>query len=363
METTTLMDTIAPALRLLQKRDDQPSIVEVSSPDEAEGESVIFEIPEGVDDPASLVAALRERIEKVDGDVETLVVPDQMAFTIKTAAGNAGRVAGKIAVVTGAAQGFGLEIAQSLARQGARVALADLNVDGVNAAAEDINNDIAPGMAFGVEMNVTEETSVKQALHAVVRKWGGLDIFVANAGVLKADSVKTFDRKDFDFVTKVNYTGYFVCAQAASRVMMVQHMADPSYRSDIVQINSKSGLTGSNKNAAYAGSKFGGIGLTQSFALELVEDGIKVNSICPGNFFDGPLWSEPENGLFAQYLRTGKVPGAKNIEDVKHFYEAKVPMGRGCRTEDVMHALYYLVDQQYETGQAVPVTGGQTMLK
>ena len=134
------------------------------------------------------------------------------------------------------------------------------------------------------------------------------------------------------------------------------------YFSDIIQINSKSGLQGSNRNGAYAGSKFGGIGLTQSFALELIEDGIKVNSICPGNFFDGPLWSDPNNGLFVQYLRTGKVPGAKTIEDVKRFYEAKVPMGRGCRTADVMKAIYYLMEQLYETGQAVPVTGGQVML-
>ncbi|MBC8875552.1 MAG: sorbitol-6-phosphate 2-dehydrogenase, partial [Planctomycetes bacterium] len=84
--------------------------------------------------------------------------------------------------------------------------------------------------------------------------------------------------------------------------------------------------------------------------------------ICPGNFFDGPLWSDPENGLFVQYLRTGKVPGAKSIDDVRRAYEAKVPMGRGCTTADVMKAIYYLIEQQYETGQALPVTGGQVML-
>jgi NAD(P)-dependent dehydrogenase (short-subunit alcohol dehydrogenase family) len=163
-------------------------------------------------------------------------------------------------------------------------------------------------------------------------------------------------------VTGVNYKGYFLCVQEAAPILATQHAARPDYLSDIIQINSKSGLEGSNKNFAYAGSKFGGIGLTQSFALELIADGIKVNAICPGNFFDGPLWSDPENGLFAQYLRTGKVPGAKTIADVRHFYEAKVPMGRGCTTGDVMHALFYLQDQRYETGQAVPVTGGQVML-
>ena len=122
---------------------------------------------------------------------------------------------------------------------------------------------------------------------------------------------------------------------------------------------------GSSARAATAptpGSKFGGLGLTQSFALELVGDGIKVNAICPGNFLDGPLWADPENGLFVQYLREGKVPGAKTLEDVRRFYESRVPMGRGCTPADVLVALYYLVAQRYETGQALPVTGGQVML-
>ncbi|MFO8043855.1 MAG: SDR family oxidoreductase, partial [Alkalispirochaeta sp.] len=134
-------------------------------------------------------------------------------------------------------------------------------------------------------------------------------------------------------------------------------------QTDIVEINSKSGLVGSNKNGAYAGSKFGGIGLVQSFALELITDNVKVNAICPGNFFDGPLWSDPDRGLFVQYLRAGKVPGAETIEDVRRSYEERVPMKRGCSGADVVRAIIYVVEQQYETGQAVPVTGGQEMLR
>jgi sorbitol-6-phosphate 2-dehydrogenase len=187
-------------------------------------------------------------------------------------------------------------------------------------------------------------------------------VLISNAGVLRAGSVKTLSEKDFDFVTTVNYKGFFVCTQKAAPILATQHLARKEYSSDIIQINSKSGLQGSNRNGAYAGSKFGGIGLAQSFALELIEDGIKVNAICPGNFFDGPLWSDPKDGLFAQYLRSDKVPGAKTLADVKRFYEAKVPMNRGCTTADVVKAIYYLVDQKYETGQALPVTGGQVML-
>ncbi|MFA5864818.1 MAG: SDR family NAD(P)-dependent oxidoreductase [Phycisphaerae bacterium] len=272
-----------------------------------------------------------------------------------------GRASGKVAVVTGAAQGFGLEIAQDLANQGAHVAILDMNVQGAQKAAREINLKF-PNRAVGLAVNVADGFSIEEAITAVIRTFGGFDVFISNAGVLKAGSVKTQLERDFDFVTSVNYKGYFLCAQKASRVLTIQHLAKPDYWSDIIQINSKSGLVGSNRNAAYAGSKFGGIGLTQSFALELVEDGIKVNAICPGNFFDGPLWSDPNNGLFVQYLRSGKVPGAKTIEDVRKTYESKVPMGRGCRTADVMKAIYYLMEQNYETGQAIPVTGGQVML-
>ena len=170
-------------------------------------------------------------------------------------------------------------------------------------------------------------------------------------------------KQTFELVTAVNYTAYFLCVKYASEIMRAQHEIAPSYMMDVIEINSKSGLAGSNKNFAYAGSKFGGIGLTQSFAMELAPYNIKVNAVCPGNFLDGPLWSDPVKGLFVQYLNAGKVPGAKTVEDVRRSYEAKVPLGRGCMPEDVARAIFYIVEQEYETGQAVPVTGGQEMLK
>lgn len=274
----------------------------------------------------------------------------------------AGRAVGKVVVITGGAQGFGLEIARHLARQGAHVALLDINQDGASAAAAAIAAECGPGHAIGLAANVTAPDSMAAALTAVIREYGGFDTFISNAGVLKAGSVKTQNPADFDFVTAVNYKGYFLCVQQAAPILAAQHAANPAYWSDIIQINSKSGLEGSNRNGAYAGSKFGGIGLTQSFALELVEDNIKVNSICPGNFFDGPLWSDPKTGLFVQYLKAGKVPGARTIADVRRFYEAKVPMRRGCEAPDVVKAILYIMEQTYETGQAVPVTGGQVML-
>ncbi len=301
----------------------------------------------------------RERLFIEDWEVESY----RRSVSLAASGAASQRLKNKVAVVTGAAQGFGLEIARGLAAEGAHVVLADVNENGVRRAAAELAAHHGEGRAVGLAMNVTDSESIQRAIDAVVRTYGGFDVFVSNAGVLRAESVKTQSEKDFDFVTDVNYKGYFLCVKAAAPMLAVQHRANGAYWSDIIQINSKSGLVGSKKNFAYAGSKFGGIGLTQSFALELVEDGIKVNAVCPGNFLDGPLWSDPERGLFVQYLQAGKVPGAKTIDDVKHAYETKVPMGRGCKTADVLKAILYLIDQRYETGQALPVTGGQEMLR
>lgn len=275
---------------------------------------------------------------------------------VSLAAGGAKRLDKKVIIVTGGAQGFGLGIAEELAANGAYVAIADMNYDGAKAVADRIPN------AMAVAVNVTDEDSVKAMVDAVVVNYGGLDVFVNNAGIAKAGSLEEMQKGTLEFVTAVNYTGYFLCAKYASRVMKLQHSVAPDYMMDIVENNSKSGLEGSNKNFAYSGSKFGGIGLTASFAMELAPYNIKVNAVCPGNYLDGPLWSDPEKGLFVQYLNAGKVPGAKTVDDVRKFYMSKVPLNRGCLPVDVARAIMYCVEQKYETGQAIPVTGGQVML-
>ena len=268
-----------------------------------------------------------------------------------------GRLAGKIAIVTGAAQGFGKGIAQELYKEGCTVVIADMN----QPLAETVAGELGE-RACAIPVNVSDEESVANMVAQTVEKYGGLDLMLANAGVVRSGPLATFEKKDMEFVTSINYTGLFLCCKYAAIIMQAQHEADPAAMFDIVAMSSKSGLVGSNKNFAYAGSKFGSIGLVQSFALELCAYNIKVNAICPGNYLDGPLWTDPVKGLFVQYLEDGKVPGAKTVEDVRRFYEAKVPMNRGCLPLDVARAVMYCVEQQYETGQAIPVTGGQVML-
>ena len=283
----------------------------------------------------------------------------RLALSMGATAGRADR---KIAIVTGGAQGFGAGIVENLMENGANVVIADLNEEKGKEFAESLNSGKGKNKAFFVKADVSNSSSVENLVFQTVCEFGGLDILISNAGILRAGGLEEMTPETFELMTKVNYSGYFLCTKYASSVMKIQNKYKPGYFTDIIQINSKSGLKGSNRNFAYAGGKFGGIGLTQSFALELMPSGIKVNSVCPGNFFDGPLWADPETGLFVQYLRAGKVPGAKTLDDVKRFYEAQVPAGRGCTPLDVMRAVYYIIEQEYETGQAVPVTGGQNML-
>jgi len=338
------MINIAPKIRMLLMGEDNKGIVKFTDGGKNDADIIINDISELAGRKANKVY-----VENVG------------LFTFSNNPTNK-RLDQKVSIVTGSAQGFGKGIAEEMVKNGAFVVIADLNFDLASEVSRELNRQYGENATIPVKVDVGNEESIQDMLLETVKNYGGLDIFVSNAGVLKAGSLEEMDMKSFEFVTKINYTAYFLCTKYASQVMKSQHEINPNYYTDIIQINSKSGLEGSNKNFAYAGGKFGGIGLTQSFALELVPFKIKVNSICPGNFFDGPLWSDPDRGLFVQYLNTGKVPGAKTVDDVKKFYESKVPMNRGCDTISVARAIFYVVEQEYETGQAVPVTGGQTML-
>ena len=256
---------------------------------------------------------------------------------------------GQVAIVTGAGQGLGEAIARRLAAEGANVVVADINFDTAQAVAKGIKAESGV-RAIPVKVDVTDDQQVADMVQATIKEFGKLDIMVCNAGILKAGEAVEFATADWRRVIDVNLVGYFICAREAAKAMI------PRRSGVIIQINSKSGKRGSFKNSAYAASKFGGIGLTQSLALELAPAGIRVNAICPGNLLDSPLWVD---SLYEQYAQRWHM----TVEEVRRKYEEQVPLGRGCTYEDVTNVVVFLASDQasYMTGQALNVTGGQEM--
>jgi sorbitol-6-phosphate 2-dehydrogenase len=256
---------------------------------------------------------------------------------------------GQAAIVTGAGQGLGEAIAYRLLREGARVVFADVNFNRLTLVLE--KYDLAFQDAIHIaQADVTDEASVEHLIETTYNKFGKIDILVSNAGILISGETTLFDAADWKKVVEVNLVGYFLCAKHVSRYMIQQK------RGNIIQINSKSGKVGSYKNSAYAASKFGGIGLTQSLALELAPHGIRVNSVCPGNLLDSPLWTE---SLYQQYSQRWGI----SVEEVRKRYEEQVPLKRGCTYEDVANMVVFLASEKagYITGQALGVTGGEVM--
>lgn len=260
------------------------------------------------------------------------------------------RLEGWRTIVTGAAQGLGEAIAWRLAREGAAVTIADLQLEQAQKVAQAIEAEVGAGRALAVRTDVTQEQDAEALVQATVEAFGGLDLIVCNAGILFSGDILELDPARWRKVLDVNLFGYLLSARAAARVMI------PQKKGVIVQINSKSGKRGSFRNSAYAASKFGGIGLTQSLALELAPYGIRVNAVCPGNLLDSPLW---QDNLYAAYAKRWGI----TVEEVRAKYESQVPLGRGCTYDDVTNVVVFLASDQasYMTGQAINVTGGQVM--
>lgn len=257
---------------------------------------------------------------------------------------NCQRLAGQVAIITGGAQGLGEALVERLVKEGAKVVIADLNLEAAQVVAKRVGN------ATAIKCDVTDYQQCEKMAQTALNKYGRIDLLVVNAAILIAKPTEEFPPNQWHKVIEVNLVGYFNSAKAVIPSMLAQG------KGTIVQINSKSGKKGSAKNSAYAASKFGGIGLTQSLALEYAEKNIRVNSICPGNMLDSPLWV---NSLYEQYARNQGI----TKEEVREKYTNMVPMKRGCTYDDVANTMVFLASNEssYMTGQALNVTGGQQM--
>jgi sorbitol-6-phosphate 2-dehydrogenase len=199
-------------------------------------------------------------------------------------------------------------------------------------------------------VDVTDYAACERMAAQAAAAMGGVDLLISNAAIVFSGSVEELSTDRWRKVIDVNLCGYF------NTVKAVVPYIRKAGGGGIIQINSKSGKKGSFKNSAYAASKFGGIGLTESLALEFAEENIRVNCICPGNLLDSPLWV---NSLYKQYAKNQGI----TEEAVRQKYIDQVPMKRGCTYEDVANVMVFLASNEssYMTGQAINVTGGQEM--
>lgn len=253
-----------------------------------------------------------------------------------------------VTIITGAGQGLGEALSYGFAKEGAIICPWDINEKTLDVVADRLESMKRLGKKATID--ITDEKQVKKEVSLIESEFGRIDILIANAGILYSYEVTEFPEDIWRRILEVNLTGYFICAKYVAGVMKKQK------KGVIIQINSKSGKKGSYWNSAYAASKFGGIGLTQSMALDLAPFGIRVNAICPGNILESPLW---QTSLFQQYSKKWGI----SIEEVKRKYIEQVPLGRPCTYEDVINVAIFLASEKasYMTGQAINVTGGQEM--
>jgi len=245
---------------------------------------------------------------------------------------------GKVAVVTGAASGIGLGIAQRLARDGARVAITDINGDAARAEAEKLTAE--GGTAVGIALDVADRASVESGFDAVRQQLGPVAILVNSAGKEGYRRFVNLSVEAWEELLRINLTGTFHCCQVA-----VPDMIEAGW-GRIVNISSSSALSGQPLMTHYVASKAGVIGFSKALALELGPQGITVNTIPPG-FIDTPmLRRSEERGLLG-----------KSVD----YHAGQTPVRRPGRPEDIAATVAFLVSDEagYITGQVIGVNGGR----
>jgi D-sorbitol dehydrogenase (acceptor) len=254
------------------------------------------------------------------------------------------RLEGKTALITGAARGIGLAFAEAYLREGARVAIGDIDIDRARTAAAGLGDG-----AIAVEMDVTRQDSIDAAVAQTVDAFGGIDVLINPAAIFTAAPIDEITREDYARTFDINVSGTLFTMQAVAR-----HMIERGQGGRIINMASQAGRRGEALVAVYCATKAAVISLTQSAGLNLIRHGINVNAIAPG-VVDGEHW-DGVDAFFAKY--EGKAPGQKKQE-----VGAAVPFGRMGRAEDLTGMAVFLASDEaaYIVAQTYNVDGGNWM--
>ena len=254
------------------------------------------------------------------------------------------RLQGKNALVTGAARGIGLAFARAYVDEGARVAIADIDIDRAQQAASKIGPN-----AIAIALDVTDQASIDAATQQAADAFGRIDILVNNAALFTAAPLVDVSREDYARVFDVNVSGVLFMMQAVAR-----HMIEAGVRGQIINMASQAGRRGEPLVSVYCATKAAVISLTQSAGLNLIRHGINVNAIAPG-VVDGEHW-DGVDALFARY--ENRQPGEK-----KRLVGEAVPFGRMGKAEDLTGMAVFLASEEarYIVAQCYNVDGGQWM--
>jgi meso-butanediol dehydrogenase / (S,S)-butanediol dehydrogenase / diacetyl reductase len=261
----------------------------------------------------------------------------------------------KVALVTGGARGIGLAIVQKFSASGFNVMVGDLGSSQSHwnyalASADDlarVKSTTTDTEIAAVDLDVTQESSCKNAIAATLEKFGRLDVLINNAGVVQSGPLEEFSEQDWDQVFAVNSKGLFLMSKAALEPLTASGDAA------IVNTASIAGKKGVRNMAAYCGSKFAAVGITQSLAAEFAPRNIRVNAICPG-IVGTAMWLEhllPSNTLNEQDKQT-------NFEEA---VSSMIPLKRPQSAEDMADAAFYLATAKNVTGVALTIAGGMEM--
>jgi len=249
-----------------------------------------------------------------------------------------GRLEGRVAFITGAGRGIGAATALRMAEEGARVALADIDMDGCQQVAEEIGHLGSEGLA--IPCNVADNTMVQHAVDKAASHFGQLDILVNNAGVLRDNLLFKMSEEDWDTVLSVHLKGAFLCSRAAQKYMVHQKYGR------IVSLSSTSAM-GNRGQANYSSAKAGLQGFTRTLAIELGQFGITVNAVAPG-FID------------TEMTRSTASRQGHNPDEVIAHAAKTIPVRRVGQPRDVANVICFLASEEasFVSGQIIYVAGG-----